>query len=373
MSVYKTLRKGRGGKSQERWMIDVTLQADGQEQRVRKVATIQTKREAEREEREIVAKLLAGTWKPPRAPEPPPAPESPPSLAQFASAWVTTYVETHNKPSEIESKRSILRVHLEPAFGALTLDQITLARVEEYKARKLREGLSAKTVNNHLTVLRKLLTTAQEWSRLEAVPRIRWLRTPEPEFRFLSFEETERLIARADETWRPMIVLALRTGLRLGELLALRWVDVDLRAGRIVVRQSRTRGVTTIPKGGRKREVPLSDEALATLKAHRHLRGELVFCTAEGKPLTKGETKWPLWTACKRAGIERLGWHVLRHTFASHLVMRGATLKAVQELLGHTTIEMTMRYAHLAPEAKREAVRLLDGGTPTALRVFGVT
>ena len=76
--------------------------------------------------------------------------------------------------------------------------------------------------------------------------------------------------------------------------------------------------------------------------------------------LNKGKCKHPIWSACRRAGLRQIGWHVLRHTFASHLVMKGAPLKAVQELLGHATIEMTMRYAHLSPSVRRDAVKLLD-------------
>jgi site-specific recombinase XerD len=97
------------------------------------------------------------------------------------------------------------------------------------------------------------------------------------------------------------------------------------------------------------------------LKDARHLRGPLVFCGADGHMLTKNEVKHPLWRAYRKAGLRQIGWHVLRHTYASHLTMRGAPLKVVQELLGHSTIRMTEKYAHLSPNVKTDAVKLLDG------------
>jgi integrase len=189
---------------------------------------------------------------------------------------------------------------------------------------------------------------------------MKWLKVPEPEFDFLVYEEADRLIDAAEGEWRTMILVGIKAGLRQGELLALRWSDVDLVAGHVVIRQSVTRGIVTPPKNGKSRKIPLASSALAALRSHRHLRGKLVFCAADGRMLTKGECKHPLWGACKRASLRQIGWHVLRHTFASHLVMRGAPLKAVQELLGHASIEMTMRYAHLSPDARRDAVGLLD-------------
>lgn len=288
-----------------------------------------------------------------------------PLFRDFAKQFLDTYAETNNKPSEVHSKRTILRVHLVPFFGGMRLDEIEVEHIETYKAKKLKARKAAKTVNNHLTVLHRLFAVACEWKKIAYAPAIKWLKAPEPEFDFLTFAEADALIANASTSARPLIVTAVRTGLRLGELLALRWTDVDLDAGRLVVRRSVTRGVVGTPKSGRKREVALSQQALLTLREHREgAEGALVFPGEKGSMLDKGKTKWRLWTSCKRAGIRRVGWHVLRHTFASHLAMRGAPLKAVQELLGHATIEMTMRYAHLSPDARREVVRLLDDAAP---------
>ena len=180
------------------------------------------------------------------------------------------------------------------------------------------------------------------------------------EFDFLDFEEADRLLEAADPQWHLMILTALRTGLRQGELIPLRWDDVDLPGSKIRVRRSVWKGHVSTPKSGRFREVPLSAPLEQAFKAHRHLRGELVFCAGDGSMLTYTGIRWPLWRACKRAGLRKVGWHALRHTFASHLAMKGIPLKVIQELLGHSTIEMTMRYAHLAPCVHQDAVDALE-------------
>jgi integrase len=149
-------------------------------------------------------------------------------------------------------------------------------------------------VNKQLTVLRKLLSVASEWGLIEHVPPVKWVRVPPQKFDFLSFEEAGRLVDAADPEWRAAIVVGLRCAVRLGEIIGLRWEDVDLVAGRLVVNRAVSRGRVGSPKNGRAREVPLGLDVLRALKAHRHLKGELVFPGPNGRLLHRNETKHPL-------------------------------------------------------------------------------
>ncbi len=336
-----------------RWRVDVVFMREGGRDRIRKSAA--TRDAALKLEREIRSKLDRGETFATRAP----------LFKEWSKEFLEVYATNNNKPSERRAKLQILRDHLDPFFGEMRLDRIGVQEIERFKSAQLTSDAKPKSINNRLTVLRRMFVIANEWGKLTNIPKVRWLKTPPQAFRFLSFDEAERVVDAAGD-WKAMILIALRTGLRHGELLALRWDDVDLVTSRLLVRRTAWRGSEGSPKGGRSREVPLSPEALATMRTlPSRFRASYVFGNGAVR-LTAGETKWPVWSACKRAGVERCGWHVLRHTFASHLVMRGVPLKAVQELLGHATMEMTMRYAHLSPEVRTEAVSRLDGrGNPS--------
>ena len=335
-------------------------------QRVRWKSPVNTRRGAEAYERRLRQQLLDGTLDDKEVDN---DEKKMPTLAEFSDEFLKVYAATNNKPSELLAKNITFRRHLVPVFGALRLDEIDLRGVERYKASKLAEKLKPKTINNHLTVLHRMLAVAVEWGVLEHGVKMRWMKVAPPEFDFLTFDEAERIVNAASEEWRCMILLALKTGLRQGELLALRWEDVDLVTNRLVVRRNMVRGNIGTPKSGRHREVPLSSSVVKALKAERHLRGETVFSDSGGNMLTAAACVRPIWRACKRAGLRQVRWHVLRHTFASHLAMRGVPLKAIQELLGHATIEMTMRYAHLAPAVHREAIAQLDLPAPDGHQV----
>jgi integrase len=328
-----------------------------------------TKVGAEESGRRRIAELLDGRKAPVVA-------SASPTLAAFEAVYLE-HSEAKNEYSSVKAKRQILRDHLVPAFGPTPLDRITFASIEDLKNRLIAarpdgaDGLSNKTVNNVLTVLRRLLVLAHKRGALAVVPEFEWLPTTPGTFDFMTFEESEDLIEAASGEWQAMILVGIRCGLRQGELIGLKWEHVDLKLNRIVVRQSIVRGRTKGTKSRRVRVVDLGIDAALALTKHRHLRGPYVFCDLAGNHLTTGECKWPLYTACDGARLRRIGWHVLRHTFCSQLAMRGASPQAIQKLAGHATLAMTERYMHLSPNVTADAVKLLDRGAqkvPTARR-----
>lgn len=333
-------------KIRDRWWVDFRHRFV----RYRKKSPLNTKAGAE--EYEAVLRGALGRGEDIDA-RPDPAPR-PVTLAAFATEWFETYVKVNNKPSEVESKDGILRAHLLPALGAIALGEVDASAIERFKGAQLRAGLSPKTINNQLTVLNRCLKCAVEWSRLPHAPRVKWLRPMRPEIRFLRADEAERLAA----VGVPMVVVALRTGLRVGELLGLRWRDVDLDARELTVARSIVRDVVGTPKSNRARRIPLSSDVVAALGAAR-ARGrddDPVFARADGRPLRRNQANWILGRACHAAGVVPIGWHGLRHTFASLALARTGQIRAVQDILGHSTVLMTERYAHVTPDLLRSVV-----------------
>ncbi len=297
-----------------------------------------------------------------------PAPQKEvPTLEGFAERFVDGYARANRqKPSGIAAKQMILRVHLIPRLGSRRLDAIGNEHVQRLK-HSLRTK-AAKTVNNVLTVLNVLLKTAVEWDVIEQMPcTIRLLRVPKTSASFHDFDDFERLVDTARETdWQTHLIVLLggEAGLRCGEMLALEWADVDLTTRQLCVRRSDWEGHITVPKGGRQRYVPLTIRLARALKAYRHLSSTRVLCQKDGRPLTRKTVQSWMRRVTRRAGIANNGVHVLKHTFCSHLAMRGAPARAIQELAGHQDLSTTQRYMHLSPAAIKNAIRLLDGAGP---------
>jgi integrase len=345
----------RGG-----WHVSFTyVSSEGSRSRIRRQSPVNTKRGAQEFERQLRNDLLNPAQDKKR--------KEVPTLRTFSEEFIEGYAKANNKPSEIITKQSILRVHLLPAFGRMRLDQIRVRQIEKFKAKKLGQKLKKKTINNILAVLGRLLNYAEECEVIEQSPRVRMMtKVPKPDFDYLTFEEADRLLVAVLDRpdWHAMVFTALRTGMRFGEITELRWSDVDLVAGKARVKRSFTRGFVTTPKNGKPRTIPLSPKTVAVLRRLRglkHLKGGLVFCKPDGGRRIHRRSDVAIKRLSRIAELGRLiSWHVLRHTFASHLVIRGRSLKEIQELLGHSDITMTMRYAHIGPSELASAVAVLD-------------
>lgn len=240
---------------------------------------------------------------------------------------------------------------LDKAFGGLYLDRIDQYRIERYLTERRRKVQPA-TVNHSLRFIKNMLNRAVEWGFLDTNPaqRIKQLREPPPRERFLSQEETDRLIEHAADHLRPIIQTALLTGMRRSEILGLTWDRVHVDRQMIYLEST---------KSGKPRWVALPDD-LCTILKHlpRHVSHDRVF-TYRGKPIATLKRSWE--NARALARLPEARFHGLRHTWASRMVMRGVDLYTLMELGGWSSISMVRRYAHFAPEHKISAAQLLNG------------
>ena len=346
------------------WEVDIRVQLpDGSVIRERKKAAASSKQAAQKwaESRERVL-LVHGKPKPAKEDV-----QKIPTLKEFALRFLDGYAKANRlKPSGIASKETVLRVHLAKAFGDKRLDEISTEDVQRLKAALTERA--PKTVNNVLTVLSVVLRTAVEWGVIARVPcSIKLLKAPKNEASFHDFDEFERLVevARSEALALLVVLLGGEAGLRCGEMMALEWTDIDFAKRQLTVARSEWKGHVTMPKGGRLRYVPMTRRLTEALREARHLRGPRVLCDGTGKPLTQKVIQVLVRRTARRANVKP-GIHILRHTFCSHLAMRGAPARAIQELAGHQDLGTTQRYMHLSPAALDAAIRLLETGTETS-------
>jgi integrase len=212
------------------------------------------------------------------------------------------------------------------------------------------------TINRELTTLKHVFTMAKKWGLTEHNPvkEVKFFRIDEKVERVLSPQEEAKLLDAASPHLRLILVIALHTGMRRGEILRLSWDHVDFRQRCVIVAQS---------KSGRVRRIPMNSQLTSILEHVK--KTDLYVCgdPETGKPF--GSVRTAFLAAARRAKIGRIRFHDLRHTFATRLVERGVDLATVAELLGHSTIMMTMRYAHPTPETKKKAVEALASGGAT--------
>lgn len=322
MSVYKRADK---------WYIDYYLPGG---KRIREAAG-SSKKLAEKLLAKRQAEVLKGKFNVNR--------KDPVLFSEFAKEFLAFCKASKKKNTHrfhFNNLKSLLKEFDEKYIG-----NITPYDIEQYKIRRLGE-VSASTVNRELATLSHMFETGIDWGKLDGNPvkAVKKLKEPPGKIKYFSIEEINNLVDNCNVSYlRIAILIAVNTGMRKGEILSLKRSDIDLEHRIISIEES---------KSGKRRDIPVNNVLFEHLK--EWMNGSEI---EEVIPI--GDFKRSYETACRKAGLDDITFHTLRHTFASHLVMEGIDLATVKELMGHATIQMTMRYAHLSPDHRRAAVNRL--------------
>jgi integrase len=239
-------------------------------------------------------------------------------------------------------------------FGKYKVCVFDPGLVEQYQTDMILAKKKPATVNRLVANLKAMFVWGEGKGFVtkevrESISKVKLLTEDNARLRYLTREEADRLISNCADYIKPIVIIALNTGMRKAEIMGLKWIQVDLVNRVILLDQAST-------KNKKRREIPLNNTVLATLKG-------LIRNTENDRVFWNVPKFWrkAFHGALRRSKIQDFKFHDLRHTFASWLVQAGVPLKTVQEILGHATLNMTMRYAHLAPDNRVDAVRMLDG------------
>lgn len=371
----------RVGKNGVTWTVVVDLPRDPVTgKRRQKRISAKTKKEAERLAAQAIHAIDNGNF----------ADSGKQTVADYLEHWLDTYARGACKPTTYDRYASLIRTHIIPAIGHLKLDKLTPMHLTQLYRQKLDGGrldgkpggLSARTVRYIHATLHEALHHAMRWGLV--VRNVADVVDPpalaRKDMQTWDVTQSDAFLSAAEGSrYYPVFALAILTGLRRGELLALRWQDVDLERGELTVRQ------TLIDRNGRlefstpkthrsRRSVALPDSAVALLRQHKARQNQerltageawaaldLVFATELGKPLHPRNLFRAFRQITKQAGVPVIRFHDLRHSHATLLFAAGTHPKVVSERLGHATISITLdTYSHVLPGMQKDAVTQLD-------------
>jgi integrase len=272
------------------------------------------------------------------------------------------------KKATVESYRSWCRAHFEPFFGSASVDRIDRRLIEGFDTDLVRKGLSPKSRRNALGILHSVFDFAirEGWAASNPVKEVEQPRidSTDPDIRFLQVEEVEALLRAVPDddlglVERVLYLTAAMTGMRQGELLALRWMDLDWEAGRVRVRRNFVRGEFGTPKSKRSsRSVPLATRVAGELdRLHQstpyQADQDLVFPHPHtGKPIDRSRLLKRFKVAVREAEVRDIRFHDLRHTFGTRMAGQGVPMRSLQEMLGHRDFKTTLIYADYAPSQR---------------------
>jgi len=306
-----------------------------------------------------------------------------PTVGKYLMDWLEEYAKVNCKISTYEDYERAIRIELIPAFGNRPLDRLKREDVSRFIATKVDKGKARSTIRNHLAPLRAALFQAVDDGLITINPVTRaskFSRNKDENRQLvqpLTREEVSTLLASAKDLVSlifPFLLCAVRSGLRLGELIGLQWGDVDFKGSFLEVRRAVVRRRVTTPKNHKIRRVDMSPQLRETLKELKECReleamangkekSEWVFLSPEGYRWDNRNLQRRFTRCLEASGIRRVRFHDLRHTFASLLIEQDAHPKYIQEQMGHSSISVTMDiYGHLFPNRNRGWVNKLDEG-----------
>ena len=311
---------------------------------------------------------------------------APTTFRSYAESWVETHAKQACKFSTTRVYRTNLNRHILPVLGDRPVATISRMNCRTLIAECRRKGLSRKSIENIGRTFSSVLSQAMEDGLITGNPAFRLGRyyrngdEMKAEICPLTADEVSALLATARKDFPrdyPLFLCAVRTGLRLGELLALQWPDVDFNGRFIEVRRNLVAGRVTTPKNGKTRRVDMSVQLTDALRALQRTRKketlkngwgsvpDWIFCTESGGALDGDNLRHRVfYKLLEKAGLRRVRFHDLRHTFASLLLQNGESPAYVKEQMGHSSIQVTVDiYGHLIPGANRQAVDRLDDAT----------
>lgn len=275
-------------------------------------------------------------------------------FGDFATLYIENYAKTNKRSWTCDDY--CLDAHLKPYFEKFDLRAITPLDLEAYRAQRLKAGVKKSSSNREMALLKKMFNLGIDWGFCEENPVRKIKLFPEKDNlreRILTPEEESRLLPRCVPHLRPIVVFALNTGMRKGEILRLRWDQVD-----VVNKSVRV----TKTKSGKDRTVPLNDAAAGVIMSQLRMKqGDFVFPSPKTGVAMKS-VDHSFWRACSLAGILGLRFHDLRHTFATRLIRKGVDIITVKTLLGHHAVSVTERYTHSDAHEKQRAVEALTFG-----------
>ncbi len=355
MSIHKT----KEGKYQVRWRVEGKLKAKNFKRKIDADKFESCLKVAGFSQPNIVTPFTAATL-----------------FSEYVVTWIRDHGSVHKTEGSLVQDRQIIRDYLMPRWDRFKLESISRRDISKLQGDLVSEGrLSPKTINIIVGLCHKMFKSAVEWDLLKVNPvdGLKALKVPEKDYRFWTFEERDRFLGWAkanDPELHAIIGLAVYTGLRRGEVEGLLRDCIDFERSFIVVKRSwckKTHKLNEYTKGKRIRRVPMNSAVVQILKEHslRSLKDQVLPADYDHLVVRRFRP------AQLKAGVNQICFHDLRHSFASHMAMSGVIVFDIQKLLGHSSIDTTMRYMHFAPDhlsgltdlllSRKSALREADG------------